>query len=102
GVRAEVYHLKAAGRANWGKLDEVIRRLEAARAEGLAITADMYPYPASATGLDAIMPGWVREGGFDAWRERLLDPAVRRRLKAEWRARGGAFVGPGGPEGVLL
>ncbi len=102
GVRAEVYHLKAAGRANWGKMDEVIRRLEAARAEGLAITADMYPYPASATGLDAIMPGWVREGGFDAWRERLMDPAVRRRLKAEWRARGGAFVGPGGPEGVLL
>lgn len=102
GVRAEVYHLKAAGRANWGKMDEVIRRLEAARAAGLTITADMYPYPASATGLDAIMPGWVREGGFDAWRERLMDPAVRRRLKAEWRARGGAFVGPGGPEGVLL
>lgn len=102
GVRAEVYHLKAAGRANWGKLDEVIRRLEAARAEGLTITADMYPYPASATGLDGIMPGWVREGGFDAWRDRLMDPAVRRRLKAEWRARGGAFVGPGGPEGVLL
>ena len=102
GVRAEVYHLKAAGRANWGKMDEVIRRLEAARAEGLTITADMYPYPASATGLDAIMPGWVREGGFDAWRERLMDPVVRRRLKAEWRARGGAFVGPGGPEGVLL
>ncbi|MDX2121964.1 MAG: D-aminoacylase [Gemmatimonadota bacterium] len=102
GVRAEVYHLKAAGRANWGKMDEVIRRLEAARAEGLTITADMYPYPASATGLDAIMPGWVREGGFDAWRERLMDPAVRRRLKAEWRARGGAFAGPGGPEGVLL
>ncbi len=102
GARSEIYHLKAAGRANWGRMDEVIRRLEAARAEGLAITADMYPYPASATGFDGVMPGWVREGGFDAWRKRLMDPAVRRRLKAEWRARGGAFAGPGGPEGVLL
>ena len=101
-VPAEIYHLKAGGRANWGRMDEVIRRVEAARAEGLAITADMYPYPASATGLDAVMPGWVREGGFDAWRSRLMDPAVRRRLKAEWRARGGAFAGPGGPEGVLF
>ncbi len=102
GARAEIYHLKAAGGPNWGKLDEVIRRVEAARAAGLAITADMYTYPASATGLDGVMPGWVRAGGFDAWRSRLQDPAVRRRLKAEWRARGGAFAGPGGPEGVLL
>lgn len=102
GARSEIYHLKAAGRPNWGKMDEVIRRVEAARAEGLAITADMYTYPASATGLDAVMPGWVRAGGFDAWRTRLQDPAVRRRLKAEWRARGGAFIGSGGPEGVLL
>jgi N-acyl-D-amino-acid deacylase len=62
----------------------------------------MYTYPASATGLDAVMPGWVRAGGFDAWRTRLQDPAVRQRLKAEWKARGGAFIGSGGPEGVLL
>jgi len=102
GARSEIYHLKAAGRPNWGKMDEVIRRVEAARAAGLAITADMYTYPASATGLDAVMPGWVRAGGFDAWRTRLQDPVVRRRLKAEWRARGGAFAGPGGPDGVLL
>ncbi len=102
GARSEIYHLKAAGRPNWDKMDEVIRRVEAARAAGLAITADMYTYPASATGLDAVMPGWVRAGGFDAWRTRLQDPAVRRRLKAEWKARGGAFIGSGGPEGVLL
>lgn len=102
GARSEIYHLKAAGRANWGGMDEVIRRVEAARAAGLAITADMYTYPASATGFDAVMPGWVRAGGFDAWRTRLRDPAVRRRLKAEWRARGGAFAGSGGAEGVLL
>jgi N-acyl-D-amino-acid deacylase len=102
GARSEIYHLKAAGRANWGKLDEMIRRLEAARGEGQAITADMYTYPASATGLDAIMPGWVRAGGFQAWRARLQEPASRQRLLAEWRRAGGAFVGPGGPEGVLL
>ena len=101
-VRAEIYHLKAAGRANWGRMDTVLARIDAANRDGLTITADMYTYPASATGLDAVMPGWVREGGFDRWRERLMDPAVRRRLKAEWAGRGGAFAGPGGPEGVLL
>jgi len=103
GARSEIYHLKAAGRANWGRMDETIRRIEAARAAGLHITADMYTYPASSTGLDALMPGWVREGGFDKWRERLQDRVTRRRLLAEWKARpGGAFAGPGGPEGVLL
>jgi N-acyl-D-aspartate/D-glutamate deacylase len=102
GARAEIYHLKAAGRANWGKLEEMLRRIEAARAEGLQVTADMYPYPASATGLDAVMPGWVRAGGLEQWRGRLQDPAVRGRLKAEWRGRGGAFVSSGGPGGVLL
>jgi len=102
GARSEIYHLKAAGQANWGKLDEVVRRIEAARAEGLRVTADMYTYPASATGLDAIMPGWIREGGYKAWRARLMDPAMRRRLRTEWTRAGGAFRGTGGPEGVLV
>ncbi len=102
GARSEIYHLKAAGQSNWGKLDTVIQRVEAARGQGLAITADMYTYPASATGLDAIMPGWVREGGYQAWRNRLRDPAVRRRLRAEWARAGGAFRGTGGPAGVLV
>jgi len=102
GARGEIYHLKAAGRDNWGKLDSLLALIETARAGGLRITADMYTYPASATGLDAIMPGWVREGGYDAWRARLMNPADRRRLLAEWRRQGGAFRGPGGPEGVLL
>lgn len=102
GARAEVYHIKASGRANWGKMDEVLRRIDSARTAGLHITADMYTYPASATGFDNVMPGWVRAGGFQAWRQRLQDPAVRRRLKEEWRKRGGAFVTSGGPAGVLL
>ncbi len=82
-VRAEIYHLKAAGQSNWGKLDSVVAHVEAARAEGLAITADMYTYTAAATGFDAAMPPEVQEGGFGAWRMRLQDPATRDRLEQE-------------------
>ncbi len=82
-VPAEIYHLKAAGRGNWGKLDAVLKKVEAARAEGLKITADMYTYPAGATGLDAAMPPWVQEGGHDKWVERLKDPEVRARVERE-------------------
>jgi N-acyl-D-amino-acid deacylase len=82
-VPAEIYHLKAAGRPNWGKMDTVIQRIEKARSEGLRITADMYTYPAGATGLDAAMPPWVQEGGLKAWIERMKDPATRERLKKE-------------------
>ncbi len=83
GAPAEIYHLKAAGRDNWPKLDELIARVEAARAEGLRITADMYTYTAGATGLDAAMPPWVQEGGYDAWAARLRDPVIRARVKRE-------------------
>ena len=83
GAPAEIWHFKAAGPANWSKLDAAIERVEAARDEGLRITADMYTYPASSTGLDSIMPGWVQEGGHRAWVERLKDPAVRARLRHE-------------------
>lgn len=83
GVAAEIYHLKAAGKSNWSKLDEVIDKVEAARAAGLRITADMYTYEAGATGLDAAMPPWVQEGGHDKWVERLRDPAVRERVARE-------------------
>jgi N-acyl-D-amino-acid deacylase len=85
GSPAEIYHLKQAGEANWYKLDQVIERVETARAEGLQITADMYTYTAGATGLDAAMPPWVQEGGYDAWANRLRDPATRRRVIAEMR-----------------
>lgn len=83
GIRAEIYHLKAAGQENWGKLDDLIERVEAAREEGLAITADMYTYTAGSTGLDAAMPPWVQENGYGAWRKRLQDPETRARVLRE-------------------
>ena len=82
---AEIYHLKQAGRSNWSKLGDVVDRVEAARAEGLAITADMYPYTAGATGLDASMPPWSQEGGHARWLARLRDPALRARIVDEMR-----------------
>jgi len=105
GVPAEIYHLKASGRPNWHKLERVFQMVEEARAEGLRITADMYTYPASATGLNASMPLWVQEGGHDAWVARLKDPAVRARViremtdpSIEWENR---FI-QAGPENILL
>lgn len=83
GVAGEIYHLKMAGRQNWDKFDEVVQRVEAARAEGLAITADIYTYIAGSTGLDAAMPPAVQEGGYEAWRSRLMDPAIRAQVLVE-------------------
>jgi N-acyl-D-amino-acid deacylase len=83
---AQIYHLKAAGEANWPKLDAVIERVNAARAQGLDITADMYTYTAGATGLDAAMPPWVQAGGYDEWRKRLRDPETRAKVLAEMRS----------------
>jgi N-acyl-D-amino-acid deacylase len=106
GIRAEIYHLKASGRPNWGKIDTVIARVEAARRDGLPISADMYTYPASSTGLDATMPTWVQEGGHRAWVERLRNPEIRARLAREMRGESGDydnfFANSGGPSGILL
>src|SRR3989442_3202529 len=103
---AEIYHLKAAGEPNWPKMDDVIRRVEAARASGLRITADMYTYGAGATGLDAAMPPWVQEGGYEAWRKRLKDPATRTRVLQEMRDANVPWENlmrlTGSPERVLL
>ena len=85
GVPAEIYHLKTSGKPNWDKIEEVFARVEAARTEGLQITADMYTYPAGATGLNAVIPLWTQEGGMDAWIERLKDPEVRTRAIAEMK-----------------
>src|SRR6267143_1920591 len=105
-VRGEIYHLKQAGKANWSKLPAVIERVEKARSGGLDITADMYPYAAGATGLNASMPPWVQEGGFRAWLDRLRDPSVRERVAREMRAPGkdweNLYLAAGGPDGVLL
>jgi N-acyl-D-amino-acid deacylase len=106
GLPAEIYHLKAAGESNWGKMDQLIHKVDSARSAGLKITADMYTYPAGATGLDAAMPPWVQEGGLEEWRKRLQDPAIRRRVKREmttpsdqWE---NLFLGAGSPERIVL
>jgi len=82
-IRAEIYHLKASGQANWPLFPEAVDMVELARAEGLHITADIYTYPASSTGLNASMPPWVQEGGFEASLERLADPSLRTRIARE-------------------
>jgi N-acyl-D-amino-acid deacylase len=105
GAPAEIYHLKVAGKENWGKLDQVIAKVESARAEGLEIRADMYTYPAGATGLDAAMPPWVQEGGGDKWRERLADPATRAKVVAEMTTPTDAWENlflAAGPDGTLF
>lgn len=104
-IPAEIYHLKAAGRTNWHKMDEVIARVESARAAGLQITADMYTYTAGATGLDAAMPPWVQEGGYQAWVQRLQDSAIRKRVIKEMMAPADDWENlflHAGPENVLL
>lgn len=105
-VPAEIYHLKAGGERNWPKLDQVIRKVEAARAEGLKITADMYTYTAGATGFDACLPPWSREGGFEKLLGRLADPAIRPKVAAEMRAAGAGWENlcelAGSPERILL
>lgn len=83
GIRAEIYHLKQSGKENWDKFDDVVAKVDSANAAGLHITADMYNYVAGSTGLDASMPPWVQEGGYDKWAERLQDPAIRKKLKEE-------------------
>lgn len=84
-IPAEIYHLKAAGQRNYAKMDEVIAKIEAARRAGLKITADMYTYTAGATGLDASMPPWVLDGGYDAAYKRLADPDMRKKIAAAIR-----------------
>jgi N-acyl-D-aspartate/D-glutamate deacylase len=105
-VNAQVYHLKAAGHENWPKMREAIARIEAARAAGLHITADMYPYTAGATGLDAAMPPWVQAGGIDAWVARLEQPQIRKRVIDEMRQPGpdweSLYSAAGSAQRVLL
>jgi N-acyl-D-amino-acid deacylase len=105
-IPAEIYHLKSGGRANWPKIDQVIALVEKARRDGLKITADMYTYPAGSTGLDASMPPWVLDGGYDALFKRLQDPATRskiadaiRKPSNEWE---NLYLSAGAGDRVLL
>jgi N-acyl-D-amino-acid deacylase len=105
-IPAEIYHLKAAGQANWPKMTTVIEMVEKARASGLKITADMYTYTAGATGLDAAMPPWVLDGGYDAAYKRLADPEMRKKIAAaiqtptkDWE---NLYLAAGSPDRVLL
>jgi N-acyl-D-amino-acid deacylase len=102
---AEIYHLKAAGKPNWGKLEAAIAKVEAARKQGLKITADMYTYTAGATGLSATMPPWVEEGGHKEFVKRLKDPAIRARLVKEMSTPTDQWENMylnTGPDGILL
>ncbi|MGA0266879.1 MAG: N-acyl-D-amino-acid deacylase family protein [Lysobacterales bacterium] len=105
-IRAEIYHIKSSGQQNWHLFDQAVEMVELARAEGLQITADVYTYPAGATGLNAAIPPWVQEGGFDASLERMSDPATRERIaqemlqhSADWE---NLYLGAGTPENILL
>ena len=105
-IPTQIYHLKTACRRNWGRAKAVLARLEEARAEGLDVSADAYPYVAGQNGLDANLPLWVREGGRDALIARLADPAVRARVKAEVAKDDGTWENQyqcaGGAKGILI
>lgn len=105
-IRAEIYHLKSSGQANWPLFDKAISMIEKARAEGLEITADIYTYPAGATGLNVTVPPWVQEGGFEASLERMSDPALREQIiremntpSDEWE---NMFLMAGSPDNILM
>ncbi len=105
-ISAEVYHIKAAGEKNWPKVGELLTRIEQAQKDGLKITADMYTYPASGTGLDACLPPWTEDGGFPALLRRLRDPATREKIAAQVRVDSpdwdNTYLSAGSPERILL
>ena len=106
-IPAEIWHLKTAYKANFGKMPEVLRRIEAARARGLDVTANQYPYTRASNGLDSCIPLWAREGGFDRLVARLKDPATRNRIKKDmddpnattWENQ---WYGANGGDGVMV
>lgn len=105
-IPAEIWHFKTAYKKNWGRMPEMLRRIAAARRQGLKITADVYPYVAGSTSLSACIPPWALEGGTDRMIERLKDSATRERLKKEistdakdWE---NIYLGSGGPSGILI
>lgn len=105
-IASEIYHLKAGGKDNWGKWEAAIAKIDSARNAGLSITTDMYNYTAGATGLDASMPPWVQEGGYGKWAERLQDPAIRKNVIKEMKAKGDGwenlYFAAGSPDKLIL
>jgi N-acyl-D-aspartate/D-glutamate deacylase len=105
-IPVEIWHLKTAGRPNWGRMPRVLARIDSVRAAGLDVTADQYPYTRSATSLDASIPGWAHSGGTDSLLARLADPATRARIRAEMLGTGGPaenfYRGAGGADGILI
>ncbi len=106
GLPVEIWHLKASGRQNWGNMKKVVAAIEQARASGVDVTADQYPYPASSTSLGAVIPPKYHEGGSAAFVARLKDPqqraAIRRELESPNPAFENMWTGVGGPAGVLV
>ena len=106
GIRAEIYHIKSSGQDNWPLFDKAVAMVEEARAEGLEITADVYTYPAGSTGLNAAIPPWVQEGGFEASLERMQDEELRDRIAQEMvepsREWDNMYLGAGTPDNILL
>jgi len=105
GISATIWHLKAAYQENWGKMPEVLQRIEAARSRGLDVAASVYPYTRASNGLVACFPSWVSEGGTDKMLERLKDPAARARIRKEMDEPGAwenEWRGSGGAQGVTL
>jgi N-acyl-D-amino-acid deacylase len=106
GIRAQIWHFKTAYKRNWGRMPAMLDRLKAARAEGIDVAANQYPYTAGSNGLDACLPPWIREGGRDALLSRLADPGERERAKKEMLEDSDAwsnqYLGSGGPDRVLV
>ncbi len=105
-IPAEVYHIKAAGQQNWGKMDKLLSRIEAAQKEGLKVSANMYTYAAAGTGLDACLPPWTEDGGYPALFQRLRDPATREKIAAQVKVDSddweNLYIAAGSPEKILL
>jgi dihydroorotase/N-acyl-D-amino-acid deacylase len=105
-IPVEIWHLKAAGKANWGRMPEIVQRIEAARASGVDVAADTYAYPAAFNSFSAIIPPWAHDGGDKKLIERLKDPAMRARIRKEMETPGGnwnnEWLQVTGPEGFLL
>jgi N-acyl-D-amino-acid deacylase len=105
-IPAEIWHLKTAYKKNWGRMPEILNKINQARARGLDVTADIYPYVAGSTALSACLPPWAQEGGLEKMLGRLRDPATRERIKGEvsedhkdWE---NIYLGSGGPSGILI